>query len=70
MSAKARQDLHGVELTGEPVPGCHVCRGSGIRKSWGTPYKFGACPRCFPDHPQRAREFGHKDHVRAPAGSG
>lgn len=56
-----------VELPGSPVPGCHVCRGHGTKKSWGTPYKFGACPKCYPDHPMKAMSFGH--HLRHAQGS-
>ncbi len=51
-----------VELPSKPLPGCHVCKGSGTKKSWGTPYRYGACPKCFPDHPQKARSFGN--HLR------
>ena len=51
-----------VELPGKPIPGCHVCRGRGTKKSWGTPFRYGACPRCFPDHPQKAKSFG--SHLR------
>jgi hypothetical protein len=47
-----------IELPGKPIAGCHVCRGRGVKKSWGTPYRVGACPRCFPDHPMKAMPFG------------
>ena len=46
-----------VELPWKPTPGCHVCKGEGTKKSWGTAYKFGACPKCYPDHEQRAAPF-------------
>jgi hypothetical protein len=47
-----------IELPGKPIAGCHVCRGRGVKKSWGTPHRVGACPRCFPDHPMKAMPFG------------
>ena len=45
------------ELPYKPSPNCRKCRGRGTRKSWGTPWAFGACPACYPDHPQKARSF-------------
>lgn len=45
------------ELPHKPNPDCRKCKGRGTRKSWGTPYAYGACPVCYPDHPQKARSF-------------
>ena len=50
-----------VELPCKPKPGCKVCRGRGTVKSWGTPWKYGACPKCYPDHPNKAVSF--KQHL-------
>ena len=49
-----------VELPDKPNPTCRNCKGKGTRKSWGTPYAFGACPVCYPDHPQKARSFAQR----------
>ena len=46
-----------VELPCKPAPGCRACLGAGTLKSWGTPWKYGACPKCFPDHPNKAVSF-------------
>jgi hypothetical protein len=55
-----------VELPAKPNSGCRKCKGRGTRKSWGTPYAYGACPICYPDHPQKARSFS--TDVRSPRG--
>lgn len=54
--AKARGE-NLAELPCKPTPNCKVCRGGGTMKSWGTPYKYGACPKCYPEHPQKAVSF-------------
>lgn len=53
-----------VELPSKPYPECNVCKGRGTKKSWGTAWAYGACPKCFPDHPQKARSFSA--HLSAP----
>jgi len=45
------------ELPGKSNPDCKRCKGRGTKKSWGTPWEYGACPVCYPDHPQKARSF-------------
>jgi hypothetical protein len=50
------------ELPYKPSPDCPLCKGVGTIKSWGTPYKFGACRRCYPDHEKKGRTF--KMHLR------
>ena len=50
------------ELDHKADPECPRCRGRGSLKSWGTTYPFGVCPRCYPDHPQKAVSF--KDRLR------
>jgi len=46
-----------IELPCKPTPDCSCCRGKGAKKSWGTSYAYGACPVCYPDHPQKAQTF-------------
>ena len=46
-----------VELPYKPTPDCRKCKGTGTCKSWGTPWAYGACPLCYPYHPQKARSF-------------
>jgi len=41
----------------KPSPDCKTCRGDGTIRSWGTKYRFGACPKCYPNHPQKAVSF-------------
>ena len=56
-----------VDLPSKPLPECNVCRGRGTKKSWGTEYAWGACPKCYPDHPQKARPFrAHLTNPEAP----
>jgi hypothetical protein len=45
------------ELLCKPNQQCRRCRGRGTVKSWGTGYKYGACPVCYPSHPQKAQSF-------------
>ncbi len=47
----------------KPNPDCKRCKGGGTIKSWGTKYKYGACPKCYPDHPQKAASF--KQHLKS-----
>mgnify|MGYP003604249362 CR=1 FL=1 len=46
-----------VELPCKPAPDCPKCRGVGTLRSWGTPWKYGACPKCYPDHEKKAVSF-------------
>ncbi|MCX7010256.1 MAG: hypothetical protein NTY53_23960 [Kiritimatiellaeota bacterium] len=54
--AKARGEPL-VELPYAPLSGCSKCLGRGTLKSWGTAWKFGACPKCYPDHAMKAQSF-------------
>jgi len=51
-----------IELPHKPEPDCKRCQGRGTLKSWGTKHKFGACPKCYPDHEFKAQSF--KDRLR------
>lgn len=51
-----------IELEAKPSPNCHKCFGRGALKSWGTPYRYGACPVCYPAHPKKAVSF--KQHLK------
>lgn len=58
--AKARGEVL-VELPCKPSPDCRKCLGRGTLKSWGTAWKYGACPKCYPEHPNKAVSF--KEHL-------
>ena len=51
-----------VELPCKPTPDCGKCFGRGAIKSWGTEWIYGACPRCYPEHPKKAVTF--KQHLK------
>ena len=59
--AKARGEPL-IEFPHKPYPWCEVCGGNGSVRSWGTTYKYGACPECFPDHEYKAVPF--KEHLK------
>ncbi len=46
-----------IELPAKADPDCNVCKGKATVRSYGTAYRFGACPKCYPDHQFKARTF-------------
>lgn len=41
----------------KPQQGCRCCKSRGTKRSWGTTWLFGACPKCYPDHPRKSVLF-------------
>jgi len=68
VAAAVKRGEHLVELPHKADPACRLCKGKGGVRSYGTLFRYGVCPACYPDHPQKAVTW--KKHIATLARSG